>query len=140
MHEHPTDESTWPSLGTIYFTAEYALRLLLAHSASASELGLKADVELSAWRKTLRYAVQPLNVIDVLAIVPYYLDFIGIGGSGAAVLRVLRLVRIFRVLSLGRALKEKLRRSGSLRRCERAACCKLLEGRHQAESDVCDIM
>ena len=57
--------------GTIYFTVEYALRLLLAHSASAAELGLEADFKLSAWRKTLRYALQPLNVIDVLAIVAW---------------------------------------------------------------------
>ncbi|CAK9028396.1 unnamed protein product, partial [Durusdinium trenchii] len=90
--------------GSVFFTVEYALRIIFAHSASEEELGLTvapcvADAKpLPGWKKTLRYALQPLNVIDIMAIVPFYLEFIGLGGSGAAVLRVLRLVRIFRVL------------------------------------------
>jgi len=85
--------------GTIFFTVEYALRFLLAHSATEKELGLEPGPHPpSGWRKTLRYALQPLNVIDLVAVVPFYLEYIGLGGSGAAVLRVLRLVRVFRVL------------------------------------------
>merc|ERR1719409_1756515 len=46
------------------------------------------------------YALQALNVIDFLAIVPFYVELAGGGGGGASVLRVLRLIRIFRVLKM----------------------------------------
>eukprot|EP00437_Effrenium_voratum_P037197 CAMPEP_0181480438 /NCGR_PEP_ID=MMETSP1110-20121109/43800_1 /TAXON_ID=174948 /ORGANISM="Symbiodinium sp., Strain CCMP421" /LENGTH=964 /DNA_ID=CAMNT_0023605907 /DNA_START=49 /DNA_END=2941 /DNA_ORIENTATION=+ len=87
-------------IGTIFFTVEYAIRISLAHAATEQELGLKEDANQkpSHCRKTFRYALQPLNVIDVVAVVPFYLERIGLGGSSTAVLRVLRLVRIFRVL------------------------------------------
>lgn len=85
--------------GTIYFTVEYALRILFAHSATEHELGLLLGSHpLSGWKKTLKYALQPLNVIDLVAVVPFYMQFIGLGGSGTGVVRVVRLVRVFRVL------------------------------------------
>merc|ERR1711963_966978 len=49
---------------------------------------------------TWAYSTQWLNVIDLLAIVPFYIERAGGGGGGASVLRVLRLVRIFRVMKI----------------------------------------
>ncbi|CAJ1362298.1 unnamed protein product [Effrenium voratum] len=68
--------------GTIFFTVEYAIRISLAHAATEQELGLKEDANQkpSHCRKTFRYALQPLNVIDVVAVVPFYLERIGLGG------------------------------------------------------------
>ena len=40
---------------------------------------------------------KPLNVVDLLAILPYYLELIFNKGGGTQVLRALRLVRIFRI-------------------------------------------
>jgi len=88
--------------GTIFFTVEYALRIATAHAATEQELHLSEeedpDEKLPGWKKTLRYSMQSMNVIDVMAIVPFYLEFFGAAGGWAAVLRVLRLVRVFRVL------------------------------------------
>jgi len=48
-----------------------------------------------------------LNIVDIISIAPYYLEFfLGLGGHSAnlsalAILRVVRLARIFRVLKLG---------------------------------------
>jgi voltage-gated potassium channel len=47
----------------------------------------------------LRFAVQPLSLIDLLAIVPFYLAFLSFD---LRVLRAIRLFRIFRIAKLGR--------------------------------------
>lgn len=45
----------------------------------------------------------PLNVIDFLAIVPFYIELASGGGTGGlAVLRVIRLTRVFRIFKIGR--------------------------------------
>jgi hypothetical protein len=80
------------------FTAEYLARLLCVHAAGISAAGLERD--RGGFRNSLAYALQPLNLIDLAAIAPWYVSAVGGGtGGGFAVLRVLRLVRIFRLFS-----------------------------------------
>lgn len=54
----------------------------------------------------MRFCTQPMNVIDVFAILPAYIEWlIGRGSGSLAVLRILRLARIFRVLKVPSAAK-----------------------------------
>ncbi|MGI9385356.1 MAG: cyclic nucleotide-gated ion channel [Methyloligellaceae bacterium] len=95
---------TMPELGTRFaeafrlfnlfsvavFTVEYAARLW-----SCVEIPMLRH--FSPWRARLHFAVRPLLLIDLLAILPFYLSFlIGID------LRWLRVLRLFRFLKLAR--------------------------------------
>jgi voltage-gated potassium channel len=72
---------------TILFTIEYALRLYSV-------------------RRPLRYALTPLGIIDLLAILPTYLSLFLTGAQTLVVVRVLRLLRIFRIFKLAEYLHE----------------------------------
>lgn len=66
------------------FTAEYVLKLLCAP-------------------KMVPFALSPLNMVDLISILPFYLEQAVSGGglSGTRIFRTIRLVRVFRVLKLG---------------------------------------
>ena len=72
---------------TILFTIEYLLRLICAGRAR-------------------RYAKSFFGIVDLLAIVPTYLDLILPGSSYLLVIRLLRVLRIFRILHLSRFVGE----------------------------------
>jgi voltage-gated potassium channel len=69
------------------FTIEYTLRLICI-------------------RRPLRFALSPLGIIDLLALIPSYLSIFFGGAQSLLVLRALRLMRIFRIFKLTRFLTE----------------------------------
>ena len=74
-------------LFTILFTIEYVMRLLCV---------------VHPWK----YALSPLGMVDLLAVLPTYLGVLFPGAHVLISLRVLRLLRIFRILKLAHYLKE----------------------------------
>jgi len=82
------DSDVWFPLETvivIIFTVEYVLRILVT-------------------RNILKFIIAPLNVIDLLAIVPYYIELWVDAGAAQSlrVFRVVRLARIFRLFKISR--------------------------------------
>ena len=73
-----------------WFTFEYCIRLI-------------------ASPKKLQFTIQPLNLIDLIAIIPFYIMLIlkqtNTNVSSLSILRVLRLVRVFRIFKLSRYSK-----------------------------------
>lgn len=73
---------------TFVFTAEYALRIATTPESRC------------------RFIVAPLNIVDLAAILPYWLQLLvsllGLDAGNGSWLRVLRLARVFRVLKLGK--------------------------------------
>ena len=72
------------------FTVEYAMRIW-----SCVEIPILR--EQAPWRARLMFAGAPLQIIDLLVILPFYLSFII-----PIDLRFLRILRIFRFLKLAR--------------------------------------
>jgi voltage-gated potassium channel len=72
---------------TIFFTIEYALRLACV-------------------ARPARYAASFFGIVDLLAIIPTYLDLLVPGGRYLLVIRVLRVLRIFRTFGLFEYMNE----------------------------------
>lgn len=66
---------------------------------------LDDSASYSGFSKTLYYIRKPLNVIDLLAVLPFYLELILTSGASVSVVRVLRLARVFRVFKMGKNSK-----------------------------------
>jgi voltage-gated potassium channel len=75
-------------IAAIFFTLEYALRLW----ASVEHAPLK---QLSAWKARWRYALTPAMLIDLAAIIPFYLVYFV--QDGFKIVLIFRLVRFFKL-------------------------------------------
>lgn len=84
---HTTVFSAIDTVSVAVFTAEYVLRLLSCPDKRA-------------------FLLSGMNTVDLLAIVPFYLELALAGSSlkGSQVFRVIRLVRVFRVVKVSRYL------------------------------------
>jgi len=80
-------------LSVIIFSVEYVLRLWTANVNPAYRQPFIGN---------LRYALQPMSIIDLLAILPFYLPFVGID---LRLLRVMRVLRIFLIFKIARYVK-----------------------------------
>jgi hypothetical protein len=78
----------------ICFTVEFILRIGTCTARPRTDRGF------------LKYALKPLNLIDLLAIAPWYYELAVGGSSSMSILRILRMTRIFRVVKAGGALGE----------------------------------
>lgn len=74
------------------FTVEYLLRVWSANADERYTRSLTGN---------LKFALTPMAIIDLLAVLPFYLPFIGID---LRVLRMLRMMRIFRLFKIARYL------------------------------------
>jgi voltage-gated potassium channel len=81
---------------TLLFTIEYGLRLWCV-------------------RHPLHYARSFFGVIDLLAILPFYLSLIFVGSQSLMVIRAIRLLRIFRIFKLARYVGEVMALMRALR-------------------------
>ena len=101
----------------IWFTIEYVVRMLTVwsvpdraelrrwllqppgHNKLASKLSMQWIIV-----RELKHAISPMSILDVIAIVPFYIDIIETpsGTTALAVVRVLRLARILFLLKLAR--------------------------------------
>ncbi len=73
----------------IFFTIEYVLRIW----ACIEHIPLRS---LSPFNARLKFALQPMQVIDLIAILPFYLG--ALIGADLRALRILRLFRFFKIL------------------------------------------
>jgi len=78
------------TVSVIIFTVEYLVRLWSCTASTAYAFPV---------RGRLRFAVTPLAVVDLLAVLPFYLPFMGID---LRFIRAVRLFRLFRLAKLGR--------------------------------------
>ena len=67
----------------VQFSVEYGLRLITCE-------------------RVCKFIFEPMNVIDLAAIGPWYLEALNLAGSQSAVLRVFRLTRVIRIFKLGK--------------------------------------
>jgi len=95
------------------FTVEYMVRLVLAPSCRSELLDLDKTIDMVTELETIvipspamrlvSFVAQPMNIIDLLVIFPWYVDLIlGWVSGHLVVLRVLRLTRLLRLVKLGR--------------------------------------
>lgn len=81
------------ALCVIVFTIEYVLRFWCCSEDSRYGNGL---------RGRMRYAVSPMALVDLVAILPFYLMFIPFLPLSPSFVNLLRLARMFRLLKLSR--------------------------------------
>ena len=99
----------------LFFTAEYLVRLCTAPFMQIGddlELMIMAigDLQpvgslhdLSPSRRLWRFLTDAMNLIDLIAVLPFWIEQATKGGGGGfAFLRVLRLARVFRVFKMGK--------------------------------------
>jgi hypothetical protein len=95
-----TDVKTFKSKRTSEIVPE-----ILAHSnnddSQEKKKELKIDGKLRTW---INFIFNPTNMIDLLAILPWWMQTLDLqaGGGFLVVLRILRLTRIFRIFKLGK--------------------------------------
>lgn len=64
--------------------------------------GALADPEIHPIKKLRLYLLRPMNIIDFIAILPFYISFASPSGSSLTIFRILRLGRILRLTKAGK--------------------------------------
>ena len=83
-----------------FFTADYVAKLLTVGFARSALWRPGSDYGFPA--RTFMYMAQPLNVVDMLATAPYWVELLFGSGVQLGFVRVLRLARVLRILKLGK--------------------------------------
>ena len=94
-------ELEWFNLvSVVIFTVEYIARLWVC-------VDLPLLREMRPWRARIKFAAMPFQIIDLAAILPFYLG--NLFGIDLRILRVLRLLRFFKIVRYSPALQTLLR-------------------------------
>ena len=99
------------ALVAVIFTLEYGAKLLVAPDGRGDEEldHLRRSTPNSACHARIRFMREPMSVIDLLALLPFWLGLFSSGsGFWSQLLRSLRLVRILRMLRLAQESTELL--------------------------------
>ena len=84
--------------------ARFGRELAMFETFSVAVFTLEYAVRLCAARRRLRYALSPLALVDLAAILPFYLPFLGVDLRFARAFRLLRLFRLAKIARYVRAL------------------------------------
>jgi hypothetical protein len=79
-------------LSAVYNVKEWDLK----HTGSV------ADPSFTAFGTLWRYILKPMNIIDLAAILPFYIGFITPSGASLTIFRILRLGRVLRLTKAGK--------------------------------------
>lgn len=83
-----------------------SLIVYLARPMTETNYHPAQDPVFAWWRQILLYVFKLMNLVDFLAVLPWFLNFLPDGGGPSfSVVRVLRLARVLRVLKLGKGFK-----------------------------------
>lgn len=133
----PQSDQTFKDLDVIcvlFFCLEYGLRLILS-SVMRTELVDRDRQKLLSWmvseetmqqpscfRRAWVWFSSPANLIDLCAIMPWFLTkaFEGSGGGDSMIIRLIRLTRVIRAIRLGKKFEAVIIVVRSVRRSMRA--------------------
>jgi len=82
----------------LVFTAEYIMRIVLVGLVPEQCWNMKATEKNSCLKKMYSYGKLPMNVVDLVAILPFWIKMLGLTKNGFGVLRIVRLARVLRML------------------------------------------
>ena len=100
----PTSKPVYQTIESIciyFFTVDYLAKFFTVGFA-ASSLWMPGTNYKGFPLRTFKYLSQPLNVVDLLATAPYWIELFAGSSVQLGFVRVLRLARVLRILKLGK--------------------------------------
>ncbi|GMI54708.1 hypothetical protein ScalyP_jg12170 [Parmales sp. scaly parma] len=83
------------------FTADYVIRMATVGNVDPGLWNGKTEWT-GGVKRTWKYSIGALNMVDIVAIIPFWIEVILQQGSPLGFVRVLRLARVFRIFKLGK--------------------------------------